>query len=118
MFSCICELELSLPREELKKLSLHMPSNPLPMLSREVSPLSYQSWQRQNRDESAILQAQFAGWLEIVSEGELMFKQHVYQNSDLHEMDLRQHRIMLHSLLHDGEMLAFGYKELGFRTGK
>jgi len=88
------------------------------MLSRAISPLSYQNWQRQNRDESTVLQAQFTAWFEAIAETELLFKQHVYENPNMQEYDLRQHRMMLYALLHDGEKLAFEYIGLADRTGK
>jgi hypothetical protein len=37
---------------------------------------------------------------------ERLFQAHVYDNPDLGDFDLRQHRARLHWLLHNGELLA------------
>jgi hypothetical protein len=44
-----------------------------------------------------------------VAEGEVLFRRFVYENHDLLESDLRQHRIALHGLMHDGEQILFNY---------
>jgi len=96
-----------------------MPPKPEPSLyPREIAPLSHRIWQRQNLDESGILQAQFTQWLENVTSSEAIFKQYVYENPNLQDTDLRQHRSFLYALLHDGETLAYQYLDLGTRTGK
>jgi hypothetical protein len=60
-------------------------------------------------DPEKWLSMQLASWLKDVAESEEVFRQHVYENKDVTQMDFRQHRASLFAFLSDGENLAIGY---------
>jgi hypothetical protein len=93
-------------------------TTPTSRLRREIAPKSHRLWQTQNEDIASSLQSLFTSWFSDVSESEANFKKFVYENSELHQMDLRQHRILLHSLLRDGEELAFLYLNYAYTSNK
>ena len=80
--------------------------------AREIAPKSHRVWQTENEEGLSSLQPLFTAWLDAVAENEAMFKKFVYENDNLSEGDLRQHRIYLYASLHDGEELAFAYLHL------
>src|SRR5579864_5417256 len=111
-------------RTKRKTGSVRMPPTALPKPSpREIAPpefsqVRYRFWPGEHQDERQILQSNLATWMQnLTTVGEL-FKQHVYENKDLRESDLRQHRIMLYNLLFDGESLALAYMEFWAQSGK
>lgn len=87
-------------------------------ITREIAPKSHRVWQTQNEDVLSSLQSHFKAWLDDITQSESLFKQNVYDNPDLSDMDLRQHRIMLYDILHSGEELSFLYLDFGYRFGK
>lgn len=94
-------------RETLPTMQTTLP----PDLAREVAPPGH--WKQENEDEKTSLVSSVQAWLEGVTANERLFQIHVYDNPDLGDLDLRQHRARLHSLLADGELL--GMKLIEFR---
>ncbi len=86
--------------------------------SREIAPSGNRVWVRKQEDEKATLVAEVAQWFENVKETEAQFQEHVYANSDLKDLDLRQHRLCLHGMLAAGENLAMSCILWGGRMEK
>lgn len=64
-------------------------------------------------DNLSILERRFSTWIDGVAETEeKYFKKYVYENPDITDMDLRQHRAGLYLILSTGEELAVDF--LGF----
>lgn len=85
---------------------------------RELAPVSHRVWLQEQSDEAEVLQAQLAKWLSNVSSHEALFRRHVYENPDMTEFDLRQHRAVLFAMIADGEMLAVEYIKWGAKQSK
>lgn len=64
------------------------------------------TWHETKQDEYTLLEHQFARWLEGIAVAERAFKEHVYDNKELTDFDLRQHRQILYYSLWAGEKLA------------
>ncbi|HXC34774.1 MAG TPA: hypothetical protein VNV43_02810 [Candidatus Acidoferrales bacterium] len=60
----------------------------------------------QDEDLGTSLKRRFGEWLKDLSESEVLFKKHVYDNEDLKASDMRQHRIRICTLIAEGEKLA------------
>jgi len=83
-------------------------------LVREVAPSGH--WKQENEDEKQSLEVSVQEWLEDVAGHERLFQIHVYDNPDLGDLDLRQHRSRLHGILADAELLAMKLIELRAKT--
>ncbi len=73
---------------------------------REVIPAG---WLRPIKEEKTPFQAakeHFANWNRILAEFEKLWETHVYHNGNFSEIDARQHRGSLYSLLAQGEVLG------------
>ena len=77
-----------------------------PYLSREMAPPSHQTWARVQTDARTVLETRLAAWLQSLAELEVLFSQHVYDNPNMGDFDLRQHRQYLYWALADGESIA------------
>jgi hypothetical protein len=53
--------------------------------------------------------AVFKEWVDDVASNEKLFKEHVYDNGNLTDFDIRQHRARLYAMLSDGETLAIAF---------
>jgi hypothetical protein len=73
-------------------------------LMREVAPSGH--WKQENEDEKQSLEASVTEWLNFAAWNERLFQTHVYDNPDLGDLDLRQHRARLNELLMGAELLA------------
>ncbi len=85
--------------------------------SRETAPRGHNRWLAQKEDEHDILQAMYAAWWTEVAKNEALFKRNVYDNPDLDELDLRQHRQRLNTLMSDGEIIALSCIDWAVKTG-
>ena len=85
-------------------------------LVREITPSGH--WKQENEDEKQSLEVSVQGWLENVAGHEHLFQIHVYDNPDLGDLDLRQHRSRLHGILTDAELLAMKLIDLRAKTSK
>lgn len=54
----------------------------------------------------------FGAWTSDVAMNEELFTRHVYQNQNLGELDLRQHRFRLHGMIAVGEKLALDFLQI------
>jgi len=88
----------------------------LPRFAREIAPQSHTRWLVQHEDEGELLQAMFADWLKEVANDQKLFKEYVYENKNLTDLDLRQHRARLCGLISRGEFLAFAFIEWAAKT--
>jgi hypothetical protein len=86
--------------------------------SREMFPQSHRTWLVEKQTQEEALQTGFTGWMEDVSKNEKLFREHVYENKDLVELDIRQHRGRLLALLADGEALSLAFYAWGETSGK
>jgi uncharacterized Zn finger protein len=87
-----------------------MAQNPLTaQLLRETHPRSHSRWLNQQENVQDQLDASFKEWVDDVACNEKLFKEHVYDNPNLTEFDIRQHRARLYALLSDGETLAIAF---------
>ena len=77
---------------------------------------AHQMWIGEKEDIGEILDKALSKWILDVSANELLFREHVFDNPDVNELDLRQHRGRLYALLADGEHLALGPIEYATRT--
>jgi hypothetical protein len=89
-------------------------------VAREIVPQGFVShvavtWER---DEASVLETRFTTWLTNVNASEGVFRLNVYENSDLQDSDLRQHRIILFALLCEGENLALDFIKYGAESNK
>ena len=99
-------------REILGRMKTTLPQN----LVREVAPSGH--WKQENEDEKQSLEASVREWLEDAAMNERLFQTHVYDNPDLGDLDLRQHRARLHTLLANAEILAMKLNDLRAKTTK
>ena len=53
-----------------------------------------------------------------VAGAEKLFREHVYENNDLTELDIRQHRTSLFAMLADGESIVLAFVEWALKSGK
>ena len=97
---------------DMTKVALMQP------FQRETAPQSHREWIRQEEDPEIILQSELANWLKNVSSNETLFKEHVYENNNLTDADLRQHRSRICDLISSGEVLAMGFVFLGQQKKK
>jgi hypothetical protein len=89
-----------------------VPSQQFSFVSRETGPLGSGQrnvWVSQKPDIWTLLQNSLSEWLADITVKQEMFKRFVYENEDLHDTDLRQHRLFLFELLCHGEALALDY---------
>jgi hypothetical protein len=93
------------------KKSLPMPAMPPGKIYREAAPVSNRLWLRSQDEGAAALEAQLGVWIQRVSENQELFLKHVYDNPDLSELDLRQHRARLVTMVSEGEWLALAHIE-------
>jgi hypothetical protein len=75
-------------------------------------------WREKEEDEYTLLERRLAAWINALSEGESLFKKHVYENDDVTNLDLRQHRGCLYCALYTGEDLAVDFLFLNEPTKK
>jgi hypothetical protein len=80
---------------------------------REYAPPGYTGWAREAVDLFAMYNEGFDAWLSDLKKEQALFKTHVYENNDLTDTDLRQHREHLCGLLSVGESLALAFMRLG-----
>jgi hypothetical protein len=85
---------------------------------REISPPSFKRWEEEHQDEYASLEDAFSAWKSLITQNEELFKKHVYENDDLRELDLRQHRSRLFYLLAVGESVALSFLTLEDSTDR
>jgi hypothetical protein len=79
-----------------------------------AEPSSLQVWfQESQPDEVAKAKSNFSTWLQRISESEATFQRHVYDNPNLTELDLIQHRGRIYSMLAYGEDLNVSFWMLG-----
>lgn len=57
-----------------------------------------------------LLTKSFTNWCEEVKSTEANFKKYVYDNQEMGELDLRQHRLWLHNLLCTGEAMLVNFQ--------
>jgi hypothetical protein len=72
---------------------------------REIAPRSQAIWV-ETQSQSKVWKEAFADWMSRVHALEGLAKQHVYDNPEMHDSDLRQHRAGIYLLLSNGEDLA------------
>jgi hypothetical protein len=81
--------------------------------TREVLPDTHRIWLEEQQDGYSKLEKRFFLWIEELETSDELFKKHIYENPDLVEGDLRQHRLRIHTLMAHGEKLALGFMRLG-----
>src|SRR5450755_152761 len=70
-------------------------------------------WLPQKVDVGVFLQLALADWMKVVTHNEAMFKKNVYENDNLLETDIRQHRAWTCRMISDGELIAVGFLGYG-----
>ena len=85
----------------------------LPIPRHEVFPQSHRIWLEEREDGCSVLEKRLISWFEDLSSSEELFKKHVYENPEMDEGDLRQHRVRIYSLMAQGEAIAFEFQCLG-----
>jgi hypothetical protein len=98
--------------------TLEMPNVLTARITRGLTSVTTQEWVVQKEDPENVLRRQLGVWLQDVSANNALFKKHVYDNDDLGESDLRQHRGRICELISLGELLAMGFTAFGQETGK
>lgn len=94
-----------------------MISPAIKQIGRELAPFGYSGsrtrvlWEEP--DAFLAIQNSMGQWLSNIGEAEAVFRRFVYENTNLQDTDLRQHRIGLYALLCDGEALAFDCNKYG-----
>ena len=78
--------------------------------AREIVPTGWAM--EEQKDPSQIAKDHFALWTKSIAMNAELFKKHVYENENLGELDLRQHRARLHAMIAFGENLAFDFLQL------
>jgi hypothetical protein len=66
-------------------------------------------WGSEDEDPQQKLKREFAEWLNNIAASERVFKSRVYENADLNENDIRQHRCRVCALISMGEYLAIAF---------
>ena len=83
-------------------------------VSPRVARVGQGSWSPVPQDTNALaeqlLNQFFVTWLGALESNESAFKRYVYDNPNMSDADLRQHRILLHNELQCAEQLALGYE--------
>lgn len=100
----------------MNRPALEMPDILAARIQRGMMPSS-QEWVSKKEDPQIILNRMFGEWIQDVSKNEGLFKKHVYENDDIDELDLRQHRARLCQLISAGELLVMGFIALMIGTG-
>lgn len=78
---------------------------------REIFPPSHRRWIEQQADEIQNLQRRFTVWLDFLADFSGLVTRHVFENPNMTDSDLRQHRAGLYNLLYLGEELALDFGE-------
>jgi len=79
----------------------------------QVDPQSVQVWIEEKEEGYSMLEKRLISWLEKLQSSEDLFKKHVYENPDMGDGDLRQHRFRIYALMAEGEAMAFELLRLG-----
>jgi hypothetical protein len=80
-----------------------------PFQQREISPLSHRQWVGERTDELQAVKQDFATWIADIGTNEDLFKKHVYNNDNLDQVDLWEHRARLYRLLAIGDYLKLEF---------
>ena len=79
----------------------------------QVDPQSVQVWIEEKEEGYSMLEKRLISWLEKLQSSEDLFKKYVYENPDMGDGDLRQHRFRIYALMAEGEAMAFELLRLG-----
>ena len=86
--------------------TLEMPKVLSARINRGLTPATSQEWVVQEEDPGTVLTRNLGQWLKDVSFNEDLFKKHVYENENLSDSDLRQHRARICGMIADGDELV------------
>ena len=86
--------------------------------NREYAPPGRTLWVRPTMDQFTICTGAFQQWLSDIEKEQALFKINVYENNNLTESDLRQHREHLCGLLSIGESVALAFMSVGQQPDK